>query len=89
MTKKKSNKCNYGCDNITSFFLKRGNQAAEVVVGWASFHSRNEILNRVSKDLELLKSMTLYDLISSNSMTFSLKFSCFGSNYKHTYSKYV
>jgi len=33
-----------GCGNITSFFVMRGNQAVEVVAGWACFHSRDEIL---------------------------------------------
>jgi len=33
-----------GCGNITSFFVMHGNQAVEVVVGWAGFHFRDEIL---------------------------------------------
>ena len=34
----------YGCGNITSFYIMRDNQAAEVVAGWACFHSSDEIL---------------------------------------------
>ena len=34
----------YGCGNITSYFIKRGNQDVEAVAGWACFHSRDEIL---------------------------------------------
>ena len=33
-----------GYGKITSFFIMRGNQAVEVVAGWACFHSRDEIL---------------------------------------------
>ena len=33
-----------GCGNITSFFILHGNQAVEVVAGWAWFHSRDEVL---------------------------------------------
>ena len=45
-------KCIYtGCDNITSFFIMRGNQAVEVVAGWACFHSRDEFLLKYSQSL--------------------------------------
>ena len=33
-----------GCGNITSFSIMRGNQSVEIGAGWASFHSRDEIL---------------------------------------------
>ena len=37
------------CDNITSFFIMRPNQAVEIVTGWACFHSREEILKFIWK----------------------------------------
>ena len=32
------------CGNITSYVVMRGNQAVEVVSGWACFHTREDIL---------------------------------------------
>ena len=39
----------YMCGNMTSFFIMRGNQTAEVVAGWACFHSTDEILKFLLK----------------------------------------
>ena len=63
-----------GCDNITSFFIMRSNQAVEVIAGWACFNSTDEIL--VSLEIQSAIIMRW----SSEERVFAVEYEAYFSN---------